>query len=138
MSALPGLALLVATWPMPDSPRWLLKAGRRPEATDALNRVQPEVDAEAGFHTPAEQAAATTWSIGVVNALATLIAIAFVDRLGRRPLLLAGLTGMTVGLVLVGLGFHLLGGDDGSGGESLTGVMTLAGLVVFVASFAFS
>ena len=50
----------------------------------------------AGFATPLAQAQATTWAIGGVNVLATLIAIAFIDRLGRRPLLLAGLAGMGV------------------------------------------
>ena len=50
----------------------------------------------AGFTTIAGQTAATTWAIGGVNVLATLIAVAFVDRLGRKPLLLAGLVGMGV------------------------------------------
>ena len=40
----------------------------------------------------------TPWMIGVggVNVLATLIAVAWVDRFGRRPLLLTGLVGMTL------------------------------------------
>jgi MFS family permease len=78
---------------------------------------------------------ATTWAIGAVNVLATLIAIAFIDKLGRRPLLLAGLAGMGASLVAVGLAFF----SAGTGAMSSTaGVVTLAALVVFIVSFAFS
>ncbi len=54
--------------------------------------------ASAGFATEASRATVTTWAIGGVNVLATLIAIAFIDRFGRRKLLLAGLFGMGVSL----------------------------------------
>lgn len=59
----------------------------------------------AGFHTPQEQLAATTWAIGAVDSLFTLVAVAFLDRLGRRPLLLVGLLGMAVSLVVVSVSF---------------------------------
>lgn len=61
--------------------------------------------AAAGFTSVAGQTAATTWAIGGVNVLATLIAVAFVDRLGRKPLLVAGLIGMAVSLTVVGIAF---------------------------------
>jgi sugar porter (SP) family MFS transporter len=198
VSAIPGVMLVMAMWPMPDSPRWLLKQGRRDDAVDALTKVQPAVDVEAaiaeaeasiaadrdqaswgevfapaarrpltiafglavfqqitginaiiyyansifgaaGFATPQEQAAATTWAIGVVNVLATFIAVAYVDRFGRRPLLIAGLIGMAISLAVVGLGFALVDASgNADGGESITSVMTLVGLVCFIASFAFS
>src|SRR5262249_23951279 len=66
-----------------------------------------EIFADAGFTTAAEQAKATLYAVGLVNFLATFIAIAWVDRLGRRPLLFAGLIGMGVSLSAVGISFLL-------------------------------
>src|SRR5260221_3639052 len=40
--------------------------------------------------------------IGAINVLSTLIAIWLVDRIGRKPLLLAGLAGMIASLVALG------------------------------------
>jgi sugar porter (SP) family MFS transporter len=91
----------------------------------------------AGFSTPQDQAAATTWAIGAVNVLATFVAVAYVDRFGRKPLLLTGLVGMGTSLTVVGFCFVKL--DDSTGqGESMAGIFTLVALVVFIASFAFS
>ncbi len=95
-----------------------------------------EIFADVGFSTPLEQAAATTWAIGGVNVLATFVAIAYIDRFGRRPLLQAGLVGMGISLTVVGIAFLWL--DDSSGGATDAGVITLVALVVFIASFAFS
>ena len=67
---------------------------------------------------------------------ATLIAIAFIDRLGRRPLLLAGLVGMFLSLTAVGFAFLSL--DKGGAASTTTGTVTLVALVVFIISFAFS
>ena len=64
-----------------------------------------EIFARAGFTTAEEQAKATLYAVGLVNVLATLIAIAWIDRLGRRPLLFAGLTGMAISLAMVGISF---------------------------------
>ncbi|MEM6327989.1 MAG: sugar porter family MFS transporter [Bacteroidota bacterium] len=43
--------------------------------------------------------------VGVINLVFTLLAIAFVDRLGRRPLLIVGLIGITVAMGLLAYGF---------------------------------
>lgn len=45
--------------------------------------------------------------VGLTNVLATFIAIAFVDRLGRKPILYAGFIVMTIGLAVVGTMMHL-------------------------------
>jgi sugar porter (SP) family MFS transporter len=96
-----------------------------------------EIFGFAGFSTPQEQAAATTWAIGAVNVLATLVAVAYVDHFGRKPLLLMGLVGMGTSLAVVGACFVKL--DDAVGsGESMAGIFMLVALVVFIASFAFS
>ncbi|MBS0561280.1 MAG: sugar porter family MFS transporter [Proteobacteria bacterium] len=200
-AAVPGALLLAAALAAPESPRWLMKAGRRADAQAALGRIAPDapaapqldaiaatlgeesrratwaevfghqwrrplavglglaifqqvtginaviyyadqIFAAAGFATEAAQAAATTWAIGGTNVLATFIAILFIDRLGRRALLLAGLAGMGASLIVVGIAFRFalpasdLGAPPEAGG--VAGIVTLAGLVCFIASFAFS
>lgn len=98
-----------------------------------------DIFARAGFATAQDQAEATLYAIGLVNVLATFIAIAYVDRFGRRPLLLAGLVGMTVSLAGVGASFAFFSSDTSAAtGVSVTGIFTLVALVVFIASFAFS
>ncbi len=43
--------------------------------------------------------------IGLINFLMTFVAIAFVDKLGRKPLLYIGLSGMTTSLIVLSLVF---------------------------------
>lgn len=74
----------------------------------------------------------TTVGIGVVNVLFTLVAIWLIDRIGRKKLLLFGLSGMTLGTLLLGLGFVL---------PSLSGIVswiTLGAMLLYIASFAAS
>src|SRR5690606_20659092 len=97
-----------------------------------------QIFASAGFSTPEAQTTATTWAVGGVNVAATFIAIAFIDRLGRRPLLLAGLVGMGLALLVVGIAFLSIEGQPAGGGPSTAGIVTLIALVVFIISFAFS
>lgn len=98
-----------------------------------------EIFAEAGFTTAEQQAKATLYAVGGVNMLATLIAVAWVDRFGRRPLLLTGLVGMTVSLAAVGLSFAALENEpEGATSTTVGGIVTVVALVVFIASFAFS
>ena len=130
-----------ASWSDVFAPRWRtpLKIGlglavlQQITGINAIIYYSDNIFAAAGFTTPAAQTAATTWAIGAVNVLATFIAIAFIDRLGRRPLLIAGLIGMGLSLAAVGLAFQQSGGAGGT-----TGVITLIALVVFIISFAFS
>jgi SP family galactose:H+ symporter-like MFS transporter len=98
-----------------------------------------EIFAEAGFTTAEQQAKATLWAVGVVNVLATLIAVAWVDKFGRRPLLLTGLVGMTVSLGAVGLSFAAMENTaETATSTTVGGIVTVLALVVFIASFAFS
>jgi sugar porter (SP) family MFS transporter len=67
--------------------------------------------------------------VGLVNLVFTVLAILFIDRLGRRPLLAAGLTGIAVCMLLLSYGF---GSDD------MNPKIILVGILGFVASFAIS
>jgi sugar porter (SP) family MFS transporter len=200
VSAIPAVLLVFAMWPLADSPRWYMKAGRRAEAERALAKVEPDANvaaeldavqaaiesdedatwrevfvarwrgplkvglalavlqqltginaiiyyadkifAAAGFESPTSQSLATLWAIGAVNVVATLVAVFWVDRFGRKPLMLIGSTGMCLSLVAVGGAFYKLGSITTSTTASSTptnaGIIALVGLVVFIASFAFS
>jgi sugar porter (SP) family MFS transporter len=198
LSVIPGALLVILMLTMPDTPRWLLKVGRRGDAeasyekvagsdgeAAALDAMQADLDeaardpatwrevfsprvrpmlkvgiglalfqqltginaviyysdrifADAGFTTVQQQTDATIIAVGVVNVLATFVAIAFIDRVGRRPLLLTGLVGMTVSLLGLTASFVMLDGYDDVKGPSILGIATLVCLVVFIASFAFS
>jgi sugar porter (SP) family MFS transporter len=197
LSIVPGVVLILVSLAMPDSPRWLMKVGRRDDARSALVKTQggPKVEQRldviekdlatrpeagwrevfapalrralwvgvglaifqqvtginaviyysdkifslAGFTTPQQQTHATLIAVGLVNVLATLIALAWVDRFGRRPLLFTGLVGMTVGLLAIAGAFAFLNKNPTSGGgASVVGIVTLIAMVVYIASFAFS
>jgi MFS transporter, SP family, galactose:H+ symporter len=106
---------------------------------NAIIYYADQIFASAGFATEASRAMVTTWAIGGVNVLATLIAIAFIDQVGRRKLLLAGLIGMGVSLVVAGLAFRFIAPEGhGVAGPTVAGVATVVALVVFITSFAFS
>jgi MFS transporter, SP family, galactose:H+ symporter len=198
VSVIPGVLLVLAVVPLPDSPRWYVKAGRHEEAKATLHKVEPGVDtdrelaeieelnaqeaagswrevfaskwrrpliigvtlavlqqftginaviyyadkifAAAGFSSPTGQSLATLLAIGLVNVVATFIAVAYVDRFGRKPLLLIGSVGMGVSLVVVGAMFEVMARHPAPAhsGTTTTGIVTLIALVVFIASFAFS
>jgi sugar porter (SP) family MFS transporter len=98
-----------------------------------------EIFAEAGFTTAEQQAKATLYAVGATNVLATFVAVAWVDRFGRRPLLFTGLVGMAVSLAAVGLSFAALENQpEGATSTTVGGIITVFALVVFIASFAFS
>lgn len=70
----------------------------------------------------------STVIVGFVNMIFTLVAIGFVDKAGRRPLLIIGLAGQFLALSTVAIMF-------GNGTES--GILLIA-VLVFIASFAMS
>lgn len=65
----------------------------------------PTIFQMAGFHDASSSILATV-GIGVVNVLSTIFAIFYLDRLGRRPLLLTGLVGMCFSLIGLSLVFY--------------------------------
>ncbi len=102
-----------------------------------------KIFAAAGFSSAGAQTAATTWSIGAVNVLFTFVAVAWVDKLGRRPLLFAGLIGMGISLTTIAICFANLNHVTihSSAAENTptdTGVIMLLAMMVFIGSFAFS
>ncbi len=155
--ALPALLFIALLFPIPESPKWLIQAGREAEARKTLDRVGGPAYAEAEivavrevltqeegsfkelfsttyrlpliiaavimlasqfsginvvmyYSTEIFQKAtgdadvafkSSVW-IGLANLAATFIAIAFVDKAGRKALLLVGNAVQVVGLVSVG------------------------------------
>ena len=73
-----------------------------------------------------------TAAVGLVNVLATLIAFALVDRLGRKPLLYTGFAIMAAGLSFVGTMMHL-----GIHTEAWR-LASVAMLLLFIVGFAMS
>lgn len=67
--------------------------------------------------------------IGSVNLLSTIIAIKWVDKYGRKKLLIAGLTGIVLSLVLCGVLFYT---------NNTQGPLLLILMLVFICCFAFS
>ena len=67
--------------------------------------------------------------VGLVNLVFTVLAILFIDRLGRRALLGAGLTGIAVCMLLLSYGFA---------SAEMNPTIILVGILGFVASFAIS
>ncbi len=64
----------------------------------------PTIFAQAGGGTNAAFKQAVL--VGVVNLFLTVVAIRFVDRLGRKPLLIIGATGMAISLLTCSWAFH--------------------------------
>ena len=187
--AIPGALFLIGVSVLPDSPRWLMMRGRRPEAESVLHKLRGDLnviarevaDIEEQLKTPQRgvhmffqnanfrrsvalgvllqvmqqltgmnvvmyyaprifqgmgyATAAQMWFtvlVGLVNVLATFIAIGLVDKLGRKPILYIGFVVMTIGLGVVGTMMHL--GID----THTEQLFTVAMLLVFIVGFAMS
>jgi MFS transporter, SP family, galactose:H+ symporter len=87
----------------------------------------PTIFQQAGFHSAVSSILATA-GVGLVNVLMTIVSIPLLDKVGRRPLLLASLGGMCVALVALALGFA-------AGGAALKWIGILS-LAIYIASFA--
>lgn len=91
----------------------------------------PRIFDIAGFNDPVAQMWGTV-AIGLTNVLATFIAIAFVDRWGRKPILYLGFAVMALGIGMLGTLLHL---GISSHVQQLFAVVML---LFFIAGFAMS
>ena len=189
IAAVPGAILAVGMLSVPQTPRWLVSAGRTEKARDVLRRLRSgdrdaDVDGEIDDIVAAEReeqraswrdlltpklrpvllvgmvlalaqqfvgvntviyyaptilsdtglsdsgALARTVLVGVTNVVFTVVAVLLLDRVGRRKLLIGGTVGMVAGLLTLAVYFSsaVLQQD--------AGYLALAGLLVFIASFA--
>ncbi len=87
----------------------------------------PKILEQAGI--PISKALGGQVIIGLVNVLFTLVAIWKIDKLGRRPLLLAGVIGILSSLLMIGFLFYV---------NSTNTVLLMIFILGFIACFAFS
>jgi len=92
----------------------------------------PQIFALAGIGSD-KNAIFATLLVAIVNVLATIIALVLVDRVGRKPLLYWGVSGMTIALLVLAFAFH----NQNFLGSSL-GVIATVCLMVYITCFAFS
>ena len=88
----------------------------------------PTIFQSAGMSSASVSILATA-GVGVVNVIMTVVAMIFVDRVGRRPLLLCGLGGMIAMLVV-------LAGAFAVGAKGALAVVTVGAVAVYVGFFA--
>jgi sugar porter (SP) family MFS transporter len=89
----------------------------------------PTIFEYAGFAS-ASSAILATSIVGVVNVITTIIAGILIDRVGRRPLLIGGVTAMVLALLTLGAIFAI--------GPQHLGYLILVVLLIYVIAFALS
>ncbi len=92
----------------------------------------PQIFSLAGISSD-KSAIFATFLVAITNVLATVIALVLVDRAGRKPLLYAGLGGMTLALLMLAVCFH----NQAALGHSL-GLIATSCLMFFITCYAFS
>jgi MFS transporter, SP family, galactose:H+ symporter len=92
----------------------------------------PKIFKIAGFATTAEQMWGTV-VVGLINVLATFIAISLVDRIGRKPIMYIGFTVMGISMTMVGVVFKL-----GIEGHQVMSYLAIVFILLFIIGFAMS
>ena len=75
--------------------------------------------------------------VGLVNVGMTVVAMRLIDRLGRRPLLITGVSGMAVALLSIAWAFHAAPAAGGAE-PAVNAPLVLCAIIGFVACFAIS
>jgi SP family galactose:H+ symporter-like MFS transporter len=96
---------------------------------NAVIYYAPRIFQLAGYQ-EAQMATFVTMLLGAVNVGMTLVALWLIDRLGRRPLLIIGLLGMSFSLAVLGYSF--------SGEAGQAGVLAVIALMSYISFFAIS
>ncbi len=91
---------------------------------NAIMYYGPEVFKASGV--AQDTAYVQTVTVGAINLIFTFVAIGFVDKAGRRPLLLIGTAIQTIAHLFIGFFFF----------KSINGLPLLGGVLLFVAAFA--
>lgn len=129
--AIPDLLFLVLIFFIPESPRWLQVRGQRQDNSEEWKALRepallkavlwgsliailgqfmgvnavlyygPKIFSEAGFEDPMFSSVL----VGVVNMLTTVIALAIIDKVGRKKLIWWGVGGMIASLLVIGTCF---------------------------------
>ena len=129
--AVPDILFLVMIFFIPESPRWLAVRGQRQDNSEAWKALRErgilkavligsaiailgqfmgvnavlyygtKIFADAGFQDPLF----STVLVGVVNMLTTVLALAIIDKVGRKNLVWWGVGGMIFCLLMIGLYF---------------------------------
>ncbi len=128
---IPDLLFLVLIFFIPESPRWLQVRGQHKDNSDEWKALRekgirkavligcaiailgqfmgvnavlyygPKIFADAGFEDPLF----STVLVGVVNMLTTVLALAIIDKVGRKQLVWWGVGGMIFCLLMIGIYF---------------------------------
>ncbi|MGN6533888.1 MAG: sugar porter family MFS transporter [Ginsengibacter sp.] len=94
---------------------------------NAIIYFGPSILDKAGFSLGAALGGQVT--IGIINVLFTFVAIFTVDKWGRKPLLILGISGAVISLIVIGFLFHF---------NTIQGPWILIFILLFIACFAFS
>ncbi|KAL6645033.1 hypothetical protein ACP70R_016641 [Stipagrostis hirtigluma subsp. patula] len=100
---------------------------------DSVVLYSPRVFDKAGLHSDNNSLGATM-AVGACKTLFILVATLFLDRVGRRPLLLTSAGGMVISLVTLASALHAIDKHPAGEATPLAGV-SIAAVLAFVASF---
>jgi hypothetical protein len=101
---------------------------------DSVVLYSPRVFQTAGIKSDANSLGATI-SVGATKTLFILVATFFLDRVGRRPLLLTSAGGMVLSLLTLASALHVISGRAPANGATALSGVSIASVLTFVASF---